>query len=97
LKNKRNEISYDDASCASYDDAYCFYGCFYVGKTLPTLMMKKKNYTFSSYDDDVSADGHSPVKMMTNAHLSLSCGHLCFLTSYSFFYHDDDARRNHGA
>ena len=67
MKNKRNEISYDDASCVSYDDAYCFCGCFYVGRTPPpTGMMIERSYTFSSCDGDVSGDGHYLGKMMTS-------------------------------
>ena len=66
MKNKRNEISYDDASCVSYDDAYCFCGFFYVGKTPLIGMMTKKNYTFSFCDDDVSCDDHYLAKMRTN-------------------------------
>ena len=66
MKNKRNEISYDDASCVSYDDAYCFCGCFYVGKTQPTGMKTMKSYTFSFCDGDASCDGHYLAKMRTN-------------------------------
>ncbi len=61
----KNEISYDDVydvSCASFDDAYYFCGCFCVGKTLRTKMTN--TYPSDGGDDDgVCGDGHS--QMMT--------------------------------